>query len=170
MAENKNLMNFEEQNEEEDTQKGKFLTFRVAAEYYAIEIRYVMEIIRVQKITEVPDTMKYLKGVINLRGKVIPVIDVRMRFNMETASYDDRTCIIVVNINDVMTGLIVDRVSEVIDIPETNIDPAPKAGKRKRSQFIEAMGKVGDQVKIILNVEKLLNEEEIEELKEVIEA
>jgi len=142
--------------QEEDTQEDKFLTFVLGNEEYGIEIRYVTEIIGIQNITLVPDMPEYVKGVINLRGKVIPVMDVRMRFHMQDRKYDDRTCIIVININEQSVGLIVDQVSEVLDIPKTEIEPPPKVKKDSSSLFVQGMGKVGDQVKIILNADKLL--------------
>ncbi len=155
--------------EDEDAQKDKYLTFRIADEDYAIDISFVQEIIRIQKITVVPDTANYLKGVINLRGKVIPVIDVRLRFGLHERDYDDRTCIIVVNMSDVVTGLIVDRVSEVLNIPENQMDPAPKTGKKDAGKFIKAMGKMGDAVKIVLDINHLLSYQEINDLKEIAE-
>jgi len=90
---------------EEDTQKGKYLTFIIGKEVYGIEIKYVMEIIGMQQITEVPELPEYIKGIINLRGKIIPVLDVRLRFKKEPMEYNDRTCIIVVDIKDVSVGL-----------------------------------------------------------------
>ena len=142
--------------EEEDTQEDKYLTFVISKEEYGIEIRYVTEIIGIQNITEVPNMPLYVKGVINLRGKVIPVIDVRLRFGVVERAYDDRTCIIVINIDDQSVGLIVDRVSEVLDIPKSEVEPPPKVRKGESSRFIQGMGKVGDKVKIILNAYQLL--------------
>ena len=142
--------------EEEDTQEDKYLTFVISKEEYGIEIRYVTEIIGIQNITEVPNMPLYVKGVINLRGKVIPVIDVRLRFGVVERAYDDRTCIIVINIDDQSVGLIVDRVSEVLEIPRSEIEPPPSFGAKIRADFIQGMGKVGDKVKIILNAYQLL--------------
>jgi purine-binding chemotaxis protein CheW len=150
--------------QEEDTQEGKFLTFPIGKEEYCIEIRFVTEIIGIQKITDLPDMPAYVKGVINLRGKVIPVIDVRLRFGFEERDYDERTCIVVVNINEVAVGLIVDSVREVLDIPAGQIDPPPSVRKGAESRYIQGLGKVGDDVKIILDVNKLLFEEELEKL------
>ncbi|MCX5876065.1 MAG: chemotaxis protein CheW [Deltaproteobacteria bacterium] len=153
----------------EDTQKDKYLTFHLAKEDYGIEIRFVTEIIGIQRITEVPDMPEFLKGVINLRGKVIPVMDVRSRFHMEARDYDERTCIIVVNINNTSIGLVVDKVQEVVDIPESQVEAAPEKARGKRSRFLQGMGKVNDEVKILLNVEQLLYEEELEQLVGVVE-
>lgn len=146
----------EDDDEEENTQEDKFLTFLLNQEEYGIEIQYVTEIIGIQGITRIPDTPYYVKGVINLRGKVIPVMDVRLRFNMEERSYDDRTCIIVINVSSHSVGLIVDRVAEVMDIPKEGVEPPSKIAGEESSRFIKGMGKVGERVKILLNADKLL--------------
>ncbi|MFA5384372.1 MAG: chemotaxis protein CheW [Eubacteriales bacterium] len=150
----------EEDYDDEDTQEDKFLTFILSKEEYGIEIRYVTEIVGIQNITEVPDMPGFIKGVINLRGKVIPVMDVRLRFDIQERPYDDRTCIVVININEQAVGLIVDRVSEVLDIPKTEIELPPKIRRSEKSNFIQGLGKVGDKVKILLNANKLLYEGE----------
>lgn len=142
--------------ETEDTQKDKFLTFFLADEDYGIAIQHVIEIIGIQKITEVPDMPSFVKGVINLRGKVIPVMDVRARFCLPGQDYDERTCIIVVNVDEQSTGLIVDRVCEVADIPSENVEPAPGSGKGQVESYIMGLGKVGDRVKILLDARRLL--------------
>ena len=152
MAEDTTMSNLED----EDTQKDKYLTFHLAGEDYGIEIQYVIEIIGIQNITDVPDMPEFIRGVINLRGKVIPIMDVRARFGMENRDYDDRTCIIVVNIDNTEVGLVVDEVSEVADIPEKNVEPAPKTSQNSDHSFIQGMGLVNDDVKILLNVHKLL--------------
>ena len=146
--------------EEEDTQEGKYLTFVIGKEEYGLEIRYVIEIIGIQNITEVPDMPNYIKGVINLRGKVIPVMDVRLRFGALERDYDDRTCIVVINIEEQPMGLIVDTVSEVLDIPKTNIEPAPDLRKGRGNKFIKGMGKVDDKVIMLLDEKKFLFEYE----------
>jgi len=150
-----------EEIENEDTQKDKYLTFHLAGEDYGIEIRYVIEIIGIQQITEVPDMPAFIRGVINLRGKVIPVMDVRARFNIEDRTYDDRTCIIVVNLDDTEVGLVVDEVSEVSDIPEKNVEPPPRTGRSAGSRCIQGMGKIGEEVKILLDVQELLFDEQM---------
>lgn len=142
--------------DDEDTQEDKYLTFVLNREEFGIEIRYVMEIIGMQNITEVPDVPRYIKGVINLRGKVIPVMDVRLRFEMEERAYDDRTCIVVICIDEQSVGLIVDRVSEVLDIPKGDIEPPPKGKRGENSRFIQGMGKAGEHVIILLNANQLL--------------
>ncbi len=162
----RDLLEEEEWSEDdEDTQKDKYLTFHLHGEDYGIEIRFVTEIIGIQNITKVPDMPVFLKGVINLRGKVIPVMDVRARFKLPERDYDERTCIIVVNIDDIAIGLVVDKVQEVVDIPETQVEPAPEMSKGKSSPFLQGMGKIGDEVKILLNVEQLLYDEELQTIK-----
>ncbi len=156
---------FDEAWDDEDTQKDKYLTFHLNQEDYGIEIRFVTEIIGIQNITQVPDMPHFLKGVINLRGKVIPVMDVRIRFGMPEQGYDDRTCIVVVNIDHTAIGLVVDKVQEVIDIPASQVEPAPEMSRGKRSRFLQGMGKVGDQVKILLNVDQLLYDDELHTIK-----
>lgn len=148
----------------EDTQKDKYLTFHLAGEDYGIEIRYVIEIIGIQTITDVPDMPAFIRGVINLRGKVIPVMDVRARFELPSRDYDDRTCIIVVNIDGTEVGLVVDEVSEVADIPIANVEPPPKTGRKDGGQYIQGMGKIGKAVKILLDVQELLFNDEMRAL------
>lgn len=141
----------------EDTQKDKYLTFTVGSEDYGLEIRHVTEIIGIQKITDVPDMPDYVKGVINLRGKVIPVMDVRRRFSLPERAYDDRTCIVVVDVNQNAVGLVVDTVNEVSDIPLGQIEPPPDMGDEYgRSMYIHGLGKIDDAVKILLNVDRLV--------------
>jgi purine-binding chemotaxis protein CheW len=142
---------------EEDTQKDRFLSFRIEKEDFGIEIKYVTEIIVMQKITEVPNTLPFIKGVINLRGKVIPVMDIRERFNLETRTYDDRTCIVVVDVNETAVGLIVDTVNEVIDIPDEKKDPPPSTHAGFENTYINGMGKIGNRVMILLDVKNILN-------------
>jgi len=148
---------------EEDTQKDKFLTFSIGKEDYGIEIRYVTEIIGIQTITEIPELPDYVKGIINLRGKIIPVMDVRLRFKKEPLQYNDRTCVIVIDIKDISIGLIVDSVSDVLAIAEQDIVPPPELNKNG-NRYIKGIGKVGNEVKLLLDCDKLLNDEEVENL------
>lgn len=150
--------------EMEDTQEDKYLTFVLNREEYGIEIKHVIEIIGIQNITSVPDMPLYIKGVINLRGKVIPVMDVRMRFSISEQAYNERTCIIVITVNEQLVGLIVDEVSEVLDIPKSSVEPPPKVSRGAGSKFVHGMGKVGDAVKILLNADRLLFEEDLEKI------
>ena len=146
-----------------DTQKDKYLTFMLGEECYAIEISLVTEIIGIQRITQVPELPDYVKGIINLRGKIIPVMDVRMRFRKDSKGYSDRTCIIVVEIKNIFIGLIVDSVAEVIDIPDGDIITPPTMGKT-RDGYIKAIGTVGKEVKLILDCGKLLNDGDYENI------
>jgi len=151
---------------EEDTQRGKYLTFSLGREEYGIEIRYVTEIVGLQSITEVPELPDYVKGVINLRGKIIPVIDVRLRFKKEAREYNDRTCTIVIDVKDISVGLIVDTISEVLSIGEESIVPPPQLSGSYHHKYIKGIGKVGNTVKLLLDCEKLLTDDEIQDLGE----
>lgn len=153
---------------EEDTQKGRFLTFALGNEIYGIEIKHVTEIIGIQAITELPELPEYIMGIINLHGKIIPVMDVRLRFKKEFREYNDRTCIIVIDIGDVSIGLIVDSVSEVLSIDEQNIVEPPRLNNGQQNRYIKNIGKVDNEVKLLLDCEKLLTENEIEELHDAI--
>lgn len=146
----------------EDTQANKYLFFRIGKESYGIGIRHIIEIIELQRISEVPDMPGYVKGVINLRGKVIPVIDLRLRFDLEERDYDDRTCIVVTEIERVLIGFIVDTVEEVIEIPEAQVEPPPRFKSASgRERYISGLGKAGESVKILLDVEKLVRDESV---------
>lgn len=152
---------------EEDTQKGKFLTFSLGREEYGIEIKYVTEIIGLQSITEVPELPEYVKGIINLRGKIIPVIDVRLRFKKEPKEYNDRTCTIVVDMQDISVGLIVDMVAEVLSIPEEDIVPPPEINCGNHNKYIKGIGKKDGSVKLLLDCDRLLNDDEVEGLSKL---
>lgn len=147
---------------EGDTQKGKYMTFKSGNEYFGLEIQYVNEIIQLQAITAIPETEDYIKGLINLRGKVIPVVDVRLRFKQAPFEYNDRTCIIVINIKSMMVGLIVEKIAEVVEIKDDNILPPPSVGRDKaQNKYVYGIGKVGDTVKLLLDPDKLLNDEDL---------
>lgn len=144
---------------EKDTQLGKFLTFVLGDETFGIEIRHVTEIIGMQQISQLPEVPDYIKGIINLRGRIIPVIDMRTRFKMEHIAYNDRTCIIVIDILDFSIGLIVDQVAEVITIEDDNIASPPESRTGIQNRYIQGIGKVGDEVKLVLDCEKLFEGE-----------
>lgn len=152
---------------DEDTQKGKFLSFSVDEETFGLEIRYVTEIIGVQQITSIPDVPGYIKGVINLRGKIIPVIDVRIKFKKSPIAYTDRTCIIVINTGEVTAGLIVDHVAEVVTIHDENIVPPPDQRIGIDNVYIQGVGKLEEQVILLLECNKLLNEKESNKMNEL---
>ncbi len=138
---------------------GKYLTFALGKEEYGLEILKVMEIIGIMEITSVPQVPEYVKGVINLRGKVIPVISLRLKFGMEEIEYTSETCIVVVNLNGVLIGIIIDKVLEVLDIEQENIEPPPSSGVAGKTDYILGIGKVGEAVKILLNIDKILMED-----------
>ena len=144
-----------------DTKEGKYLTFALGNEEYGLEILTVREIIGYMNVTAVPQVPHEVRGVINLRGQVIPVIDLRIRFGMEEIERTEQTCIIVVEIEQdgrsVSTGIIVDHVSEVLDIPAGHIEDAPALGAHTNTEFILGMAKIGESVKILLDINKVLS-------------
>jgi purine-binding chemotaxis protein CheW len=139
---------------------GKYLTFQLAQEEYGVQILKVREIIGLMGITAVPRMPDYMKGVINLRGKVIPVIDLRLKFGLEELEHTDQTCIIVVDVGREV-GIIVDTVSEVLDIVGQNIEPPPSMGGNVDTSFILGMGKVGEEVKMLLDIDQVLTGQEL---------
>jgi len=153
---------------EEDTLKDRYLTFSIGKESYGIEVRYVIEIIGIQSITEIPEMPEYVKGIINLRGKIIPVMDVRLRFRKEPKEYNDRTCIVVIDIKGSSIGLIVDSVSEVLTIPEEDVVDPPAMNKGFNNRYIKKIGKVKNEVKLLLDCEKLLSDDELEDIEEAL--
>jgi purine-binding chemotaxis protein CheW len=144
---------------------GLYLTFQLGREVYGLQILKVQEIIGLMAITHVPRMPGFVRGVINLRGKVIPVVDLRLKFGMETQKDTDRTCVVVVQISQngliVTMGLIVDEVSEVLSVASSQIEPPPSFGTDVDTRFILGMGKVGDRVIMLLDVDRILNREEI---------
>lgn len=153
----------EASNDELGAQHGKYVTFRSGNEYYGLQIQYVNEIIVFQEITAIPESEEYIKGLINLRGKIIPVIDVRLRFKKEPFEYNDRTCIIVINVKSTVVGLIVEQIAEVVEIPESNIIPSPTIGKGEKAQnrYVWGIGKVGEEVKLLLDPDRLINDDDL---------
>lgn len=141
---------------EEDTTKDKYLTFIIDGEDYGIDICHVIEIVPVSAITWVPETPEEVKGIINLRGSIVPVIDVRTKFRKEEKAYDEWTCIIVIEFDEYTVGLIVDTVNEVLLIPEEAISSPPNAKLKYQNKFIKNIGKIGDKVQLLLDVEKFL--------------
>jgi purine-binding chemotaxis protein CheW len=145
--------------------EGKYLTFALAHEEYGLEILKVREIIGYMDITAVPQTPHHVKGVINLRGQVIPVVDLRAKFGMDTTDVTEETCIIVVEIcqggRNFQTGIVVDHVQEVLDILSGDIEDAPQFGSNVDTDFILGMGKIGDTVKILLDIDKVLAGDEL---------
>ncbi|MGE5495812.1 MAG: chemotaxis protein CheW [Burkholderiales bacterium] len=162
------MTNQEELLEElEDMQRGRFLTFDLEEEVFGIEIRFVKEIIGMQPVTKLPDVPDYIKGIINLRGRIIPLIDMRLKLKKPAAEYTDRTCIIVVETAEVTVGLIVDNVSEVLSVGEDNIVPPPDARAGVKNSYISGIGKVGDEIKLLLDCESLFREDEVDMLNKI---
>jgi len=150
----------------EDTQKDKYLTFIVDNGVYALEIKFVVDIIGLQEITKIPEQPNYIKGVINLRGRIIPTMDVRARFKKEEIEYDDRSCIVVVEMKEISVGIIVDRVVEVIDISRENISKPPNFNNDFTNNYISGIGNINDRVIIILDCDRLLNYDQLSEMEE----
>lgn len=146
--------------ESEDTQHGRYLTFILGEEIFGIEIKYVTEIIGMHQITQLPELPEHIRGIINLRGKIIPVIDMRLRFKKEPIEYNDRTCIVVIDIDDISVGLIVDQVDEVITYEDEDIVPPPDYKSGIQNRFIAAIGRKEENVTLILDSRRLLTEED----------
>ncbi len=142
--------------------EGKFLTFILGSEVYGIEILKVREIIKLMDITAVPRTPDYLKGVINLRGKVIPIVDLRSKFSMPEIEHTQETCIIVAEVNQTSIGIIVDSVSEVSNINSEEIEEAPHLGQDIDTDFILGLGKTKERIVILLDIELVLSSEDLE--------
>lgn len=156
------LDDFVDDQSDEGAQARKFLLFNLDEEIYGIDIESIVEIIEMQRITEVPDMPAYVKGVINLRGRVIPVVDLRMRFGMLERAHDARTCIIIVKLQQSSVGFVVDTVAEVQDIRDADIEPPPQFKTSSgRDQYIAGLGKSGDRVRILIDARKLVTEREL---------
>ncbi len=146
---------------------GKFLTFFLAGEEYGIEILSVHEIIGMMPITSVPGTPDYICGIINLRGKIIPIVDLRRKFGMESKAQTSETCIIVVHVQGVEVGTVVDRVSEVLNIAAGDIEPPPSFGRDVNTDYILGIGKSQSKVKILLNIDRVISSDQIVQLQKV---
>ncbi len=158
-----------------DANENKFLSFRIGKEEFGVEILRVREIIGVIDVTPLPQTPSYVKGVINLRGKIIPVIELRAKLGLEAKEYTEETCIIVVEVSDggderFHMGVIVDSVSEVMDIPRENIEPAPRFGGNLNTGYILGMGKVKEQVLILLDIDRVMTQSDLQSLSETARA
>jgi purine-binding chemotaxis protein CheW len=143
---------------------GKFLTFFLAGEEYGIEILKVQEIIGMMSITAVPRTPLFIRGVINLRGKVIPIVDLRLKFNMEATAQTEETCIIVVRAQGIEMGLVVDKVSEVSDIAADDIDDVPSFGADVNTDYLLGIAKADSRVKLLLDIDMVLSTSEVVDL------
>lgn len=158
-------MTFGESSSQDHGNDLKFLRFELAGEYYGLDILKIMEINGMMDITAVPQTPRFLKGLINLRGKVIPVIDLRLKFGLPEEAYTERTSIIVIEfqtiVGNTQMGIVVDQVSEVITINAGDIEPAPEFGTRLKSEYIKGMAKTKTQVIIILDIDLILTDQEL---------
>jgi purine-binding chemotaxis protein CheW len=150
---------------------GKYLVFHLGKEEFGVEVLKIREIMGIQDITSVPQTSNFVKGVINLRGKVIPVIDLRLKFGLESAEYTQRTCIVVVQVEEqgqpLMMGVIVDGVSEVLTMQESDIEDTPEFGDDLQVDYILGMAKVKGKVKILLDIDRVLSAQEIRRLEQL---
>ena len=152
-------MNLTEEVEEDNSLDEKYLTFKLGDEEFGVNIGFVTEIIGIQAITFVPDLPIFVKGIINLRGQIIPVIDVRLRFQKPEVEYNERTCVIVLQIRDLPIGFIVDSVAEVDQIPDENIIPPPSIKRSYHQKYISGIGKVQDKIILVMDCEKLISED-----------
>lgn len=154
----------------EGDRTNQYLTFSLSDELYALEVSKVKEVLEYQSITRVPKTPEFMRGVINVRGGIVPVIDLRLKFNLPAAERTVDTCIIVLEINlneeTITVGMIADNVHEVIEILPDDIEPTPRIGTRLDTDFIEGIGKRGDRFLIILQIDKVLTAEEISTMTE----
>ncbi len=154
--------------EDEDFNLNKFLSFKIDKAVYGFDILYISDIIEMQEITQVPDMPHFIKGVINLRGLIIPVMDIRLRLKREEKPYDDRTCIININMNNLIVGVIVDTVHEVLRIPKDRIAKPPQFKENDVNEFVNGIGKLDDDsIIVILSPEKILYGKELDEVKKI---
>lgn len=155
-----------------DARAGKYLTFHLINEEFGVRVLKVREIMGVQEITAVPQTPSHVKGVINLRGKVVPVVDLRLKFGLPAAEYNQRTCIIVVQVQGdsgpILMGVVVDAVSEVVNLTAAEIEDTPDFGQDAAAHYLLGMAKVKGKVKILLDIDRILNTQELRNLSEVL--
>lgn len=148
----------DEEQQIQDAMHGKYLVFFLDEQEFAIEIKYVVDIINIQPITRMPNVPDFVKGLTNLRGKVIPIIDVRLRFGKAPQEYNDRTCIIVVEMHDSQVGLVIDQVSEVYTFNDDQIAPPPAFNTAPEARFVQGIGKAANGIKLILDCKMVLDD------------
>jgi purine-binding chemotaxis protein CheW len=158
---------FDTEHLEEEVIPNQYITFNLAEDVYAIHIEHVIEIIGIQETTDIPDVPSYITGIINLRGEIIPVMDTRIKFRKAQHEYDALSSIIVVTINGLKVGLLVDRVKEVMEIKEEQINASPEGDNNFYSRFISGVGLIKDSIYLILDVNKILSKNELEDVKNV---
>lgn len=156
-----------------DPRAGKYLTFHLSSEEFGVRVLKVREIMGLQEITSVPQTPAHIKGVINLRGKVVPVIDLRLKFGLEAADYTQRTCIIVTQVQHesgaVLMGIVVDGVSEVLNLTGSEIEDTPEFGEEIAGQYILGMAKVKGKVKILLDIDRVLSTQDLQTVTSIVQ-
>ena len=156
-----------------DSRAGKYLTFQLASEEFGVGVLKVREIMGVQDITAVPQTPPHIKGVINLRGKVVPVVDLRLKFGVPAAEYTQRTCIVVTQVESgnstVLIGIVVDAVSEVLSLSASEIEDTPDFGEKIETQYLLGMAKVKGKVKILLDIDRILSAQDLHKLNALFE-
>lgn len=153
------MANLSEFTRESGSQSGKFLTFQLGHEYYAVEISYVTEINKMLSIVPIPGTPDYFKGIVSLRGKIIPVIDMRLKLRKTAEQYNDRTCIIILDIDGIQSGLIVDAVSDVTLIEEDSIEAIPEFRNSSNKGYFQGICKAGDDLVLVLDCKSVLSED-----------
>lgn len=153
--------------QKKDDELLQLVTFSIGEEEFGVDILKVQEIIRTMEITKVPRAPEFVEGVINLRGKVIPIIDLRRRFGLSSKAYDNHTRIIVIEINSMIVGFVVDSVSEVLRIPVSTVEPPPPVVAGLESDYISAVGKLQDRLLILLDLDKLLSADDLEQLTQM---
>ncbi len=158
---NKRIM----ENDNQEVETNQFVTFLIAGEVYGVEVLRVQEIIGMTGITHVPNSMHFMKGVINLRGTVVPVVDMRLRFEMEEKDYDNFTVILIVEVKGYMIGMIVDSVADVVDIPVKNIQDTPHFSASIQTDYIKGIGRIDEDLVIVLDVDRILSTDELEKLE-----
>jgi len=151
-----------------DSRAGKYLTFFLANEEYGVEILKVQEIIGRMPITPVPLTSKYIRGVINLRGKIHPIMDLKVKFGMDPTTITDETCIIVIKTDSVMTGILVDKVSEVVNVASEDIEDTPSLGTDVNSDYLLGVSKTGGRISLLLDIEKIITASDFINMKKAI--
>lgn len=144
----------------------QYVTFLIGSEVYGVEVLRVQEIIGMTRVTQVPNSMHFMKGVINLRGTVVPVVDMRLRFVMDEKDYDNFTVILIVEVKGTMIGMIVDSVSDVVNIPVKDIQDTPHFSVNIRTDYIKGIGRIEEDLVIVLDVDKILSHEEIEKIEQ----
>lgn len=161
------LGSFDSDDEEDESLEYKFLIFSLDSRDYGISVGYVTEIIGLQEISEIPEVPDYIRGVMTLRNRVIPILDIRKRFSLDHKEDNERTCLVVLQIKDISLALVVDAVKEVLTVDPAAIEPAPQFGEADSDRFISSLVKIQGRVKILIDVNKLLRDDELEKINKI---